>query len=130
MTIPTVCGIAIFSVLAFYFFCVKVAILGLLLGIIVVGMIERGTRTIYVFHKVKPIDLDEELDFLTIDAGRFSRKKHIAVRDIKQVTRMNAAFGIDHYVLIEFGEGNLESVQPADEARFLEELKKRQHEID
>ncbi len=130
ITVAAACGIAIFAMLAFYFFCTKVAILGLLMGLLVVGMIERSIHTLYTFHRVKPIDLEEELEFLTIDAGRFSRKKHIAIRDIRQVTRMKIAFGLDHYLLITFGDGSMESVQPANEARFLEELKKRQHDKD
>ena len=128
ITVAAACGIAIFSILAFYFFCVKMAIVGLLLGIIVVGMIERSTHTLYMFHRAKPIDLDREMEFLTIDLGRFSRKKHIAICDIRQVTKIKTAFGIDHYILMELRDGKLESVQPANEVLFLEELKKRQHE--
>ncbi len=128
ITIPAACGIALFSILAFYFFCVKMAIVGLLLVIIVVGMIERSTHTLYTFHRVKPVNMDDEMEFLSIDLGRFSSKKHIALRDILQVNIMKTAFGMDHYILITLVDGKMESVQPANEEHFLEELKKRQHE--
>lgn len=91
-------------------------------------MVERSIHTTYLFHRVKPIDMEEEMEFLTIDTGRFSSKKHIAVKDIRQVTRMKTAFGIEHYLLLECQEGELESVQPTNEEGFLKELMRRKHE--
>lgn len=128
VTVAAWCGVALFTGLAFYFFLTKVAILGLLVTIVVVGMIERCIHTNYLFHRVKPIDMEEEMEFLTIDQGRFSSKKHIAIKDIRQVTRMKTAFGLDHYLLLECENGKLESVQPANEESFLEEIKKRKDE--
>lgn len=128
VTVAVWCGIVIFACLAFYFFLTKIAILGLLVSIIVVGMVERSIHTTYLFHRVKPIDMEEEMEFLTIDSGRFSGKKHIAIKDIRQVTQMKTAFGIDHYLLLECRNGKLESVQPVNEEGFLKELKRRKHE--
>lgn len=102
--------------------------MGLLVAIIVVGMVEKCIHTHYLFHRVKPIDMEEEMEFLTIDSGRFSSQKHIAIKDIRRVTRMKTAFGLDHYLLLESQNGKLEGIQPANEGGFLKELKTRMHE--
>ena len=49
-------GVVVFALLAGYFFWVKMAIIGIFVAIIIVGMIERILNTTYTFKKVKPID--------------------------------------------------------------------------
>ena len=99
-TVAAKSGIALFVLLAFYFFWAKKAIVGLFLIIIVVGMIERVIHTSYIFRRVKPIDR------------------------IK-VTPMKSNFGLSHYLLLEYGAGNLTTVMPENEQAFIEELKRR-----
>jgi hypothetical protein len=125
-TIAAKSGITVFTLLAGYFFWEKKAAIGLLLMIIIVGMIERVIHTTYVFRRLKPIDRDEECEFLVIDKGRFSHHVNIPVAEIKQTTRMKTNFGLSHFLLIEYGPGNMASVLPENEETFLEELRKRQ----
>ena len=68
-------GIIVFALLAGYFFWVKMAIIGILLAIVIVGMIERILNTTYTFKKVKPIDRDDEMEYLIVNEGRFSQNK-------------------------------------------------------
>ena len=44
-SVPAKCGVAVFALLTGYFFWVKVAIIGILLAIVIVGMIERILNT-------------------------------------------------------------------------------------
>ena len=125
-TVPAKCGIALFTLLAAYFFWVKVAIIGILLAIVIVGMMERILHTTYTFKRVKPIDRDEEMDFIVIDEGRFSGQKTIPVCDIVRVDSMKVCLGLDHALVIEFGHGHLVSLQPDNEEGFKKEIKKRQ----
>ena len=60
-------GIIVFALLAGYFFWVKMAIIGILLAIVIVGMIERILNTTYTFKKVKPIDRDDEMEYLIVN---------------------------------------------------------------
>lgn len=46
-SVPAKCGVAVFALLTGYFFWVKVAIIGILLAIVIVGMIERILNTTY-----------------------------------------------------------------------------------
>ena len=118
-------GVVVFALLAGYFFWVKMAIIGIFLAIIIVGMIERILHTTYTFRRVKPIDRDEEMDFIVIDEGRFSSKKTIPVCDIISVTPMKACFGLDHALIIEFGHKRMVSLQPDNEEGFVKEVEKR-----
>ncbi|EKC62761.1 hypothetical protein OBE_07815, partial [human gut metagenome] len=43
---------------------------GIFVAIIIVGMIERILNTTYTFKMVKPIDLDEEMEYLIINEGQ------------------------------------------------------------
>ena len=120
------CGVVFFALLAGYFFWVKVAIFGILLAIVIVGMMERILNTAYTFRRVVPIDRDEEMDFLVVDEGRFSRNKTVPVCDIIQVERVKCFFGLDHALVIEYGAHHLLTVVPDNEERFLKEIKMRQ----
>ena len=72
-------GVVVFALLAGYCFWVKMAIIGIFLAIIIVGMIERILNTTYTFKKVKPIDRDDEMEYLIINEGRFSSNRNVPV---------------------------------------------------
>lgn len=125
-TVTAKVGIVIFAVLAGYFFWVKTAIVGILVAIVIVGMIERILNTSYTFRRVKPIDRDDEMEYLIVNEGRFSGNKNVPVCDIIRVERMKSFFGFDHYLLIEYGAHHIVSVQPDNEEAFEKEVEKRQ----
>lgn len=78
-------GVVVFALLAGYFFWVKMAIIGIFVAIIIVGMIERILNTTYTFKKVKPIDRDDGMEYLIINEGRFSSNRNVPVCDIISV---------------------------------------------
>lgn len=127
-TFPAKCGVGVFLLLAGYFFWMKIAILGILVAIIVVGMIERILNTTYTMKRVKPIDRDEEMEFLIVNEGRFSHNTTIPICDIVSVERIKTAWGLDHCLVIEYGANHLASVQPDNEDAFVNEVYKRQEE--
>lgn len=129
-TLSAKCGIGVFTLLAGYFFWVKVAIIGILLAIVIVGMIERILNTTYTFKRVKPIDRDEEMDFIVVDEGRFSSKMTIPVCDIVRVEEKRTLLGLDHAVVIEYGARRLASLQPDNAGAFIHEIEKRLENID
>lgn len=124
-SVPAKCGVAVFALLTGYFFWVKVAIIGILLAIVIVGMIERILNTTYTFRRVQPIDRDEEMDFIVINEGRFSRNQTIPVCDIVSVEPMNTCWGLDHALVIQVGANKLVSLQPDNEEIFIREIEKR-----
>ena len=119
-------GVVVFALLAGYFFWVKVAIIGILVAIVIVGLIERVLNTTFTFKRVKPIDRDDEMEYLIINEGRFSPNKNVPVCDIISVKRVNTFFGLDHCLVIEYGHHNMVTVQPDNEEAFEREIKKRQ----
>ena len=119
-------GVVVFALLAGYFFWVKTAIIGIFLAIIIVGMIERILNTTYTFKKVKPIDRDDEMEYLIINEGRFSTNKNVPVCDIVSVRTVKTFFGLDRCVVIEYGNKNIVAVQPDNAEAFEKEIKKRQ----
>lgn len=127
-TFPAKCGVGVFLLLAGYFFWMKIAILGILVAIIVVGMIERILNTTYTMKRVKPIDRNEEMEFLIVNEGRFSHNTTIPICDIVSVERIKTAWGLDHCLVIEYGANHLASVQPDNEDAFVNEVYKRQEE--
>ena len=129
-TLPAKCGVAVLALLAGYFFWVKAAIVGILLAIVIVGMIERILNTTYTFRRVKPIDREEEMDFIVVDEGRFSRQKTIPVCDIVRVEPMRTLMGLDHALVIEYGARRLVSLLPDNEQAFVREIEKRLDEIE
>lgn len=114
------CGIAICVLLMIYFFWTKTAIVSLLLLIIGVGMIERVLHTTYTVGKA------DDQYFLLIDKGRFSFQTLVPVADIRRIIPMRRLFGLSRYLLVEYGEGQMLSVEPEDEDEFIAEIKKRQ----
>lgn len=125
-TIAAKSGITILTLLAFWFFLQRQAVVGLLLVILLVVMIERVVHTRYIFREI-PFDSqdNEKQNVLTIDKGRFSHPLDIPLESIKNVNIMSTTFHLSHYILIKYGEGKIVSFQPEDEQAFLSELKKR-----
>ena len=121
-TMANKCGITAFSLLAFYLLWQKAALTGLFVAVIVVLMIERMIYTTYTFT------VSERSEVLRIDRGRFSRPTVIAVNEIVRCTLMKTAFGLSHYLLIEYGERRMVSVTPDNSEAFIAELKKRQEQ--
>ena len=111
-------GVAVFAILALYFFWVKLAI-------IIVGMIERILNTTYTFKMVKPIDLDEKMEYLIINEGRFSSNRNVPLCDVIDVHIAKTFFGLDHCVVIEYGHKNIVTVQPDNEEAFMERIKNK-----
>lgn len=121
-TMANKCGITVFSLLAFYLLWQKAVLTGLFVAVIVVLMIERMIHTTYTFT------VSERSEVLRIDRGRFSRPTVIAVNEIVRCTLMKTAFGLSHYLLIEYGERRMVSVTPDNSEAFIAELKKRQEQ--
>lgn len=121
-TMANKCGITVFSLLAFYLLWQKAALTGLFVVVIVVLMIERMIHTTYTFT------VSERSEVLRIDRGRFSRPTVIAVNEIVRCTLMKTAFGLSHYLLIEYGGRRMVSVTPDNSEAFIAELKKRQEQ--
>ena len=119
-------GVVVFALLAGYFFWVKMAIIGIFVAIIIVGMIERILNTTYTFKKVKPIDRDDEMEYLIINEGRFSSNRNVPVCDITSVHIAKTFLGLDHCLVIEYGHHNMVTVQPDNEEAFEKEISKRQ----
>ncbi len=118
-------GVVIFALLAGYFFWVKMAIIGILLAIVIVGMIERILHTTYTFKKVKPIDRDEEMEYLIINEGRFSCNKNVPLCDIVSVGTAKTFLGLDSCTVIEYGYHNIVAVQPDNEEGFRNEIMRK-----
>lgn len=119
-------GVVVFALLAGYFFWVKMAIIGIFVAIIIVGMIERILNTTYTFKKVKPIDRDDEMEYLIINEGRFSSNRNVPVCDIISVHTAKTFLGLAHCLVIEYGHHNMVTVQPDNEEAFEKEISKRQ----
>lgn len=119
-------GVVVFALLAGYFFWGKVAVIGILIAIVIVGMIERVLNTTFTFKRVKPIDRDDEMEYLIINEGRFSQNRNVPVCDIISVRKVKTFFGLDHCLVIEYGHNNLVAVQPDNEEAFEKEIMKRQ----
>ena len=119
-------GVVVFALLAGYFFWVKMAIIGIFVAIIIVGMIERILNTTYTFKKVKPIDRDDEMEYLIINEGRFSSNRNVPVCDIISVHTAKTFLGLDHCLVIEYAHHNMVTVQPDNEEAFEKEISKRQ----
>lgn len=124
-TISAKVGIGVFTALAAYFFWTKTAIIGILLAIVVVGMIERILHTTYTFRRVKPIDRDEEMEFIVVSEGRFSARRTVPLCDLVRTERIHTFFGLDRCLLIEYGAGHMVSLQPDNMEAFEQEIKRR-----
>ncbi|MGI6223888.1 MAG: PH domain-containing protein [Prevotella sp.] len=116
-TLQAKLGLIVFLVLTVYFFWQREVLPGVAMALIVVATMEHVLHSAYIF------DGDE----LIIYKGRFSRIKRIPIIEITNCRRMRTTFGIVHYLLLEYGAGHVEDVEPALEDEFIKELKKRLH---
>lgn len=114
-TLGSKCGVILFVLLAIYLFWVKAVIAGFLLVVLNVLMIERVLHSEYVFSD----------DILTISRGRFAKAKVIPLADIKSCRPITVSFGMSHYLLLEYGNGQYVSLEPEQEASFLKCLQNR-----
>jgi len=94
------------------------ALVGLLLAILLVLVLERMLHTEYRF----------EGDMLVVIRGRFAKRKNIPLNEIIRVVPVKGKLLVTHYLLIEYGAGREQAVQPMNEEAFLNEIKKRQNE--
>ncbi|SFG40052.1 PH domain-containing protein [Prevotella sp. KH2C16] len=118
-TLPAKCSIALFALLAFWLFWQRMPVVALVVVMVVVMMMERVLHSSYTLTA----------DRLLIDRGRFARRREIRLSDIVRCTPMTGVFGLSHYLLIEHGAGRLTTVQPSEEAAFMQEIKKRQERL-
>ena len=116
-TIQAKLGLVVFLVMAGYFFWQKQILLALLMSLIVVAVTEKVLHSAYTFDGPDPI----------INKGRFAKQRRIRVDEITRCRRMRTTFGLVHYLLLEYGAGHLETVEPAMEEEFIKELNKRQN---
>lgn len=114
-TLAAKCGIMVFTLMAFYMLWMQKALAGIVLMLIVVVMIERVIHTVYIFHGSD----------LIIDRGRFSRRQIISLPTVTAVRCVPTALRLGHVLTIEHDDGRLTAVQPEDDDRFTEEMKKR-----
>ena len=125
-TIGAMCGIALFSILMFYFFWEKHALVGTLLMILILCMIERVIHTTYTFHKADTDVSGKEQEVLVINKGRLSINKSIPIDELCEVTRMKTTFGLNHYLQPVYGnEKRMKAVMPVIEENFLFEMQQR-----
>ncbi len=96
-TVTARIGVAVFALLAGYFFWVKMAIIGIFVAIVIVGMIERILNTTYTFKKVKPIDRDEEMEYLIINEGQvLFQQRMCRYATSSACIRLKTFMGLDH----------------------------------
>ncbi len=111
-TLGAKCGIALFSLLAFYFFWTRAVVVGFVPVLVVVLIVERILHSEYVFLDGK----------LIVNHGRFVKTREIPLTDIIACRSMRSTFGLVHYLLIEYGAGHMVAVQPENEAAFVRYL--------
>lgn len=119
ITLGAGCGITLCLVAAFWLFWVKMVVMGAMMAFVVILMCERVFHTQYVLYN----------DKLVIRRGRLSRDKAIALCDIISCRRISVNFGLSHYLLIQYGNDHITSVEPQNEAAFIACMKKLKAEI-
>lgn len=77
LTLGSLCGLVLFSLLVIYLFWIKQALLGLFVVIVIVGMIERILHTTYTFIRIKPFDRDEEMEFCSSIEAAFRQNNKL-----------------------------------------------------
>ncbi len=121
---PVVTAVVLTAGMAMFFLWRRTtanAALGFLLLAMATLMIERIIHTAYIF--------DEEGN-LVVYRGRFARARRIPLNEVLSARIVRHKLLPVRYVLIEYGAGHFESVQPVGEEAFVRELKKRQELID
>ena len=117
-SIASLIFIGALALLTFYFFWQGKGwniLCGIALLLLTAISIERLIHTTYFFT---------EDGQLVINSGRASKRHTIAIKNIERITSQRALFGIVRYLLIEYDTGKLRSIQPENEAAFIEEFKK------
>lgn len=117
-TVGAACGIVLFLLLSAYAFWVKSPVVGCLLALALVVTAERSLHKKYIFRGGD----------LVIYNGRLGRSKTIDVGSITSCRPLTSVFGMVHYLLIAYGDGRMEAVQPDNERAFVDCLKKRKNE--
>lgn len=113
------------TVLAVYFFWVKMPVAALVFMLLLVVLTERLIHTSYIFT---------DDGFLWIDKGRFSRKTAIALSDISKVEVVRASalalLKSKETVMLTFHDGSLRFITPypADDfCHYLNHRKEKEH---
>ncbi len=123
-TLAAKCTITILTLLTGYLLWMRStvnALLGLVVVVVLVIIIERVIHTVYTFTS------DGNL---IISHGRFVKKMTIPVNEIIKATRMTTPMRFSHYILLEYGAGHFVSVQPENDDAFINELDRRQKNIE
>ena len=120
LTLGELCGIilvAVASLYCFWFGIWLMAVLGALLLMVAVRGIDRGIHTDYL--------LDDEQ--LSTRSGRLGgrRSRPIKLNCVTAIRRMPRHLLTGSYVLVEHGEGRMDTFTPENEQSFVEALGKR-----
>lgn len=120
LTVGELCGIilvAVASLYCFWFGTWPMAVLGALLLMVAVRGIDRGIHTDYL--------LDDEQ--LSTRSGRLGgrRSRPIELKRVTAIRRMPRHLLTGSYVLVEHGEGHMDTFTPENEQSFVEALGKR-----
>ncbi|WP_044122793.1 hypothetical protein [Segatella baroniae] len=119
LSIAGVCGIIVFSILAFFLFWSKSPVAGLALALVVVLMTERMLHTSYIFTQER----GEQL--LVIDRGRLARRQVVRLSEVVKVMPMKRLGGLSRFVMVVYGSDRMVAVEPENEDAFCKELMKR-----
>lgn len=114
-TVGAKSGIIVLALLAFYLFWSKSVVAALVVVVPLVAVIERVLHSCYVVRE----------DDLVIHRGRFLRDLSIPLDTIRSIRPMTTTWGLVHYLLIEYGDQRLVSVEPQQEQNFVDCLRKR-----
>lgn len=106
-------GIVVLTVLALYLFWTKSAVAALVVVVALVAVIERVLHSCYVVRE----------DALIIHRGRFLKDIHVPLDSICSIRPMTTTWRLVHYLLIEYANGQLASVEPQQEQAFVDCLK-------
>ena len=120
-TLQAKCTIILFAVVAFWLIWQKMALWGFAVAVVTVIMTGWMLNTIYTFHRN-----EEGIETLVVSHGKYGHANCIRISDIVKVTPMKAVFGLSHYLLVQYGNNHLISLQPEDERALIAEIKKRQ----
>jgi hypothetical protein len=108
-TLGARCGVLLLALLSIYFVWIKSILIGIVLVLLDVLIIERVLHSEYI--------IDDR--YLVIYRGRFARKVKIDLRTVRSCQPLRAVMGCVHYLLLEYGDGRQQSLQPEDEASFI-----------
>lgn len=113
VTLAGLSGILLLTAGAFCMFWFGHPLLGLLVVLLVVVAMERHLHSSCIFRG----------DSLVISRGRFLRSTTLPISSIKGCFRMKGAFGLGHFLMIEYGNNRMMAVEPRDEKGFLRVLR-------